>query len=592
MLPFTLLWVLGCAFSKSVAVPTLRARTVVSESAWRKPNITQPLSDLITTASAALVKAVNGASTADQFNGQTFEVVATTYFEMAEFDMLTNQTQYEESLQQSFSRTQEQRPNFQDTELNFGLTYGYAAARAYNAYQNSTFLDFAIQSWSFGRSYTLSQGSTTLPVKNFTVEGSCNGATMVGGTFWTTTISDPDIAAMSTGYFMLLSALLSEATSNSVYLQAATDSANFIHSQLYSTNGFVLEIISGSANDTCKIINSAVDSFNSGLFIEGLAVLVSQTHDATMQTWLETLITNVLSSAPWSTTTGIIANGGDKNGDAILVRALLAAYLRNVTTPAIRQNLRDYIAVQFNAVIDLATNGGDIYADQWTGPPSSSFSLNNQTNALSPLLSAAYVIASDEAAAASSASSPSGSASSSTASATSSATPPATIAGATIAGVFIVALAIVVIVIFRRRVQARRLTAPAPMSTSQPVLSPSGYSLPASYSVPTSNASQPLSDPSFAHPSDVSLPQALPTHASAPPSAFSFIPRSYVLAEKGRPPPRHVSRLSQISGTASTEGSSYGQILSDAGADAGSPVYRDSRVLRGGEEPPPEYDDR
>ena len=95
------------------------------------------------------------------------------------------------------------------------------------------FLQYAIQSWSFGRSYTLSQTSTTLTGKNFTVEGTCNGgeseleissslvstlpiATMAGGTFWvsilgiapgsatdvghkTTTVSDPSIAAMSTG---------------------------------------------------------------------------------------------------------------------------------------------------------------------------------------------------------------------------------------------------------------------------------------------------------------------------------------------------------------------------------------------------------
>ncbi|KAF7337356.1 Glycoside hydrolase family 76 protein [Mycena sanguinolenta] len=593
MLPFALLWVLDCALlSGSIAVPTLRARTVVSESAWRKPNITQTLPDLINTASAALVKAVNGASTADQFNGQTYENVATTYSEMAEFDMLTNQTQYEESLQQSFSRTQETRPNFEDTDVTEFLaceTYGYAATRAYAAYQNSSFLDFAIQSWSFGRSYTLSQGFTSLPVKNFTLQGSCNGATMVGGTFWTTTVSDPSIAAMSTGYFMLLSALLFEATSNSVYLQAATDSVNFIQSQLYSTSGFVLEQISGSANDTCEILSNDVDSFNSGLLIEGLAVLVAQTHDATMQTSLENLITNVLSNAPWQTTTGIIIKGDDK-----VVRGLLAAYMRNVTTPTVHQNLRDYLAVQFNAVSDLATNGDDIYAAQWTGPPSSSFSLPNQLSALSALLSAAYVVASDEAAEASSTPSPSGSASSSaassTSSATSSSTPPAAIAGATIAGVFIIALATVVLVIFRRRAQARRLTAPAPMSTSQPVLSPSGYSLPASYSAPTSNASQPLSDPSFVHPSDLSLPRAPPAHPSAPPTDFSFIPRSYVVAEKGRPLPRHVPQLSQVSGTVittSTGSSSYGNILSATGADAGSPVHRDSRLPGGAEEPPP-----
>ncbi|KAJ6452642.1 hypothetical protein C8R45DRAFT_1223443 [Mycena sanguinolenta] len=485
MFLFTFFLVLACALC-SESVPTLRARNLVSESSWRKPDVAQSGSDLITLASAALGKAIDGLSTVNQFDGQTYEIVATLYSEMAEFDLITNQTQYQDTLQQSFSKTQETRPTFSDTQ-----TYGYAALRAYAAYQNSTFLDFAIQSWSFGRSYTLSQGSTTLPVKNFTVEGSCNGAAMAGGTFlviWsailhtitlltyggqTTTASDPRIAAMSTGYFMLLSSLLFEATSNPTYLQAAKDSANFIQSQLYTNNSFVLQAISGSANDTCKVLDDSVNSFNSGLFIEGLAVLVSQTQNATMQTLLENLITDVLSNALWTTTAGIIANGGmytstqlyRKQGDAILVRALSTAYLRNVTTPVIRQNLRDYIAVQFNAVIDLATNGGDIYADQWAGPPSASFSLDNQTNALSPLLSAAHLVASSVTTTELPTPSPSGPGPTSRASRPNA----AAIAGGTVGGVLVLAIAFVLYLILRRRARRQKLSTPAMMSTTQPL---------------------------------------------------------------------------------------------------------------------------
>ncbi|KAJ7212749.1 hypothetical protein B0H12DRAFT_378264 [Mycena haematopus] len=403
---------------------------------------------------------------------------------------------------------------------------------------------------------------------------------MAGGTFWTTTASDPSVAAMSTGYFMLLSALLSEATSNPVYLQAAMDSANFIHSHLYNINGLVLQIISASEDDACKILDDSVNSFNSGLFIEGLAVLVSQTQDATMQSLLEDLITNVLSNPSWQTTAGIIANGGSKDGDSILVRALTTAYLRNVTTPAIRQNLRDYIAVQFNAVVDLATNGDNIYGDQWTGPPSSSFSLDNQTNALSPLLGAAYVIASDAPAPTPSAT-PSPSAKPSP-----SPTPTATIAGAVIAGVFAVALVIVAFIVFRRRAQARQqLTTPAPMSITQPVFSTSGYSVPASYSVAASPGSHPPSDLSFVHPSDGYLPRAPPTDPSvAAPTDFSVVPRSYGVTEKARRP---LAQGSEAFISNSTGSSSYGQLLrSDTGADAG---YRESRVFGDGEEPPPEY---
>ncbi|KAF8154352.1 hypothetical protein K438DRAFT_1987328 [Mycena galopus ATCC 62051] len=560
MLLFTLFWVFACALtSESLAVPTLRGRNLVSEAGWRKPNVTQSLPDLISIASAALERAITGASTVSQFDGQTFEVVATLYAEMAELDMITNKTQYEDTLQQDFSTTQETRPNFSAPE-----TYGYAAIRAYVAYQNSVFLQYATQSWSFGNSYTISQTSTSLAAKNFTLETSCNGATMAGGTFWTMTPSDPSIAAMSTGYFMLLSALLYEATSTPSYLQATTDSANFIQSHLTTTNGLVLQIISGSKNDSCEVLDDAVNSFNSGLFIEGLAVLVSQTQDTTTQTLLENLITNVLSNPTWQTTTGIIANGASKEGDAILVRALTAAYVRNVTTPAIRQNLYDYLAVQFNAVVDLATAGDGIYAAQWTGPPSSSFSLNNQTSALSPLLSAAYL-----------------SNATTSVSSTSHSTPPITAFRplldrlcATIGRALVVAIAIVVYFIFRRCAQGRQLKAPDPMSPAQPALSQSGYTVPGW--AHGSDSQPPPTDPSFASPSVSLLPPPPSTHPSVvPPTDFSFIPRSYAAVEKG-------GRRTFISMTSGT--SSYGNPLPDTSA-----ALPESRRPEGGEEPPPEY---
>jgi uncharacterized protein YyaL (SSP411 family) len=84
-----------------------------------------------------------------------------------------------------------------------------------------------------------------------------------------------------------LSALLAEATEatpDPKYLDAAKESAAFIQTQLYNNDSLVLQSISASQNDSCKVLNDAVNSFNSGLFIEGLAVLVSITQDATTQT--------------------------------------------------------------------------------------------------------------------------------------------------------------------------------------------------------------------------------------------------------------------------------------------------------------------
>jgi hypothetical protein len=48
---------------------------------------------------------------------------------------------------------------------------------------------------------------------------------------------------------------------------------------LYNSNGLVLQIVSASQDDSCEVLDDSVNTFNSGLFIEGLAVLASQKQD-------------------------------------------------------------------------------------------------------------------------------------------------------------------------------------------------------------------------------------------------------------------------------------------------------------------------
>ncbi|KAF7332920.1 Glycoside hydrolase family 76 protein [Mycena venus] len=91
----------------------------------------------------------------------------------------------------------------------------------------------------------------------------------------------------------------------------------------------------------------------------------------------------------WQGSNGIIGNGPSKSGDIILPRALSTVISRNAATPALQSYIEAYLSVQFNAVLDLATtSGSNIYAGSWNGPPSSSFSPGNQTNAIQALISA------------------------------------------------------------------------------------------------------------------------------------------------------------------------------------------------------------
>lgn len=65
-----------------------------------------------------------------------------------------------------------------------------------------------------------------------------------------------------------------------MYLQAAIESANFIHSHLYNVRGIVQPDISGSSDHDplCEVL-SDTEPYGSGLMIEGLAVLFSITKD-------------------------------------------------------------------------------------------------------------------------------------------------------------------------------------------------------------------------------------------------------------------------------------------------------------------------
>jgi hypothetical protein len=74
-----------------------------------------------------------------------------------------------------------------------------------------------------------------------------------------------------------LSALLAEATSDPLYLQAANESADFIHSHLYNARNIVQDYIFTDSDRACEV-QTSVDPTSSGLMIEGLSILASITN--------------------------------------------------------------------------------------------------------------------------------------------------------------------------------------------------------------------------------------------------------------------------------------------------------------------------
>ncbi|KAK0445655.1 uncharacterized protein EV420DRAFT_1717411 [Desarmillaria tabescens] len=335
----------------------------------------------------------------------------------------------------------------------FRRNYGYAAARAYAIYQDQDFLDLAVISWTSARRFTLSQeqiASGTTYVKEFNLSTSCQGATMAGGTYYITGPTDPIISNMATGFFLVVSALLAEVTSNQTYLDAAVESANFVQSHLLTPSGDVKQYILSDLNSSCTT-SPRVDAPSTGIFVEGLVTLAYITRNVSTEALLRRTIFAVATGTLWQGLDGIIST--TDTGGHYIVWALTALYERNKTASDLREYIKEYIGVQYNAVIEHATSGGsNIYGSPWTGPPSTSFSSDNQTVAISSLLSAIQLV-NDQASSKSSDNPTSSAVPSSSASTSPLPTKNSTgvIVGSVVGGLAVVVIIIVGILLLRRK---------------------------------------------------------------------------------------------------------------------------------------------
>ncbi|KAK0443429.1 uncharacterized protein EV420DRAFT_1649215 [Desarmillaria tabescens] len=368
------------------------AQDLKPSTSWRKPNITTSKDECISIASAALEKAISNLTPDGMFGGtflsftvlfnifrtfvshsdSTYGTPGRLYAQMVEFDRLTNQTKYKDMLKHYFVLAELEKPGFMDvfvSPIDYGLSYGYAAAHAYTTYQDNDFLDWAVTSWTSGRLYTISESQAALGImdkKQFNMSSSCQDTTMAGGTFWSNDTNEPTLNSLNSGSFFIVSALLAEATSNETYLNASMESANFLQSDLLNLdNNIMLFSISSKLSDSC-LVESAMYLYDSAVFVEGLAILASITSSASTEALLcSTAIAIVSDSEIWQGIDGVI-DTMDLGGHYVL-HALAAVYEHNTTSSDLCEYIEGYI-VQYNAVIEQATSGGsNIYGVPWTG---------------------------------------------------------------------------------------------------------------------------------------------------------------------------------------------------------------------------------
>ncbi|KAL0578398.1 hypothetical protein V5O48_003589 [Marasmius crinis-equi] len=186
-----------------------------------------------------------------------------------------------------------------------------------------------------------------------------------------------------------LSSLLAEATASQIYLDQAIQSFSFIQNLLLNTStmipqqGIHLDPFDTKSCSTTPPSNS----FCAGTWIEGLAVFntvanasLKPNDELSSNSYVAAMTTN-----QWHSADGIISNAAGE-ADVNLPRSLGMLYQRTEDA-TLKSDIEKYLAVQYNAILDLSTtNGSNMYAWDWTGPPSSEFDDDGQVTALAVLV--------------------------------------------------------------------------------------------------------------------------------------------------------------------------------------------------------------
>ncbi|KAI0750296.1 glycoside hydrolase family 76 protein [Daedaleopsis nitida] len=237
--------------------------------------------------------------------------------------------------------------------------------------------------------------SGTVPGKSFTIQGTCDGASMVGGVFWRPVADDTGVNSVTTGLKRhlphSLSAYLAQQSGSATYQNAATAAGNWIKNANKNAAGLVLDTI--HPNDCSRSPADWLFTYNSGKYVEGLVALYATTKDSSLMTEATNVAAAGMKNAPWQGSNGVITEGAspNSNGDGVYfksvwVRALNELFRANNDQSGIAILAHSYIDVQYNAVLELAANGST-YSSSWPGPPQG-FTGWGQAAALDVLVSA------------------------------------------------------------------------------------------------------------------------------------------------------------------------------------------------------------
>ncbi|KAG0696120.1 endo-1,6-alpha-mannosidase [Suillus ampliporus] len=386
----------GSLVALALPFPFTVAQNLSVPSTWRDPSTSLSRSDRVSVAQNCVntLTAVLETGTGS-FSGLGYWQDANVLSAMANLDYFTKSTTNRQAVTDSLNAAFSLYTDYDQ--------YGWWATAAYygyRAYGDPNLLNHAIATWQHVSNYVITASdasSGTQPNKDFPIEGSCDGETMVGGVFWRPSSDDTSVNSITTGLYIALSAYLASTTRNDTYTDAAILSANFIKTTNMNSGNLVLDTV--DAEDCTRSSPSWLFTYNSGKYIEGLSILASVTGDYSWTSLMLDIVAAATKAPAWEGSDGIITEGADVTEDndgvgfkAVLIRGLGEAWIRNPGNTALRALIRSY--TDYNAVLDLASNSSSSstwYSPAWQGPGPTSFIAWGQLAAVDVLVSAVSV---------------------------------------------------------------------------------------------------------------------------------------------------------------------------------------------------------
>ncbi|KAF7974138.1 hypothetical protein HWV62_13367 [Athelia sp. TMB] len=344
---------------------------------WREFSNKYTQAQLVTNAQNGISEMLGQLTSSNaQFNGIGYWQAANVWSNLANEDHWAGTSIYQSDVTTNLNTAFSLYADYDQYGYNDdAMWWATAAYYGYRAYGDTGLLANAVATWNHVTQYVITAADASagsISTKDFAIAGTCNGKTMAGGVFWRPTDDDTNINSITTGLYIALSAFLAEATGDGSYTDAAILSANWIRNQNLNADYLVLDTVQG--NDCSTSPATELFTYNSGKYVEGLAMLAAVTGDSQWSDLYTNIVNAAVKTTVWEGANGVITEGADTtaNNDgvgfkSVLLRGIHEVYDRS-SNSALTTLVHSYLDVQYNAIMELAAEGSD-YSASWTGPP-------------------------------------------------------------------------------------------------------------------------------------------------------------------------------------------------------------------------------